>query len=258
MPENTNILSYTILGKGNSVVFLHGFLEDKSMWEEIVAHLTSVQSICIDLPGHGSSSIVKDLSLTKIAQLVKNTLASLEVTKFSIVGHSLGGYVALEMAEDNNLQIDDIVLLHSHPWADSEEKKMNRKRTAKVVAYDKGLFINEAIPNLYHSSNQERLSATIVSGIKLAKQMDEQAIIESLYAMSSRTDKTEILSKWGERLHIIQGEFDSLIDTDAMQTIAKEYGNKYHLIKGIGHMGHQEAPEEVFAHLNFLNITNQI
>src|SRR5690554_5551695 len=212
------ILHHEIIGKGYPVVFLHGFLENGTMWNNIIPKLPNVQAIIMDLPGHGKSPLHhhSPLSLPLIADAVKTTLASLHVDHFSIVGHSLGGYVALHLAEDKTLTIDKLVLLHSHPWADSDKKKGDRNRTINIVKYKKEI--------------QEEIND--------ASEMDELAIVQTLGALRDREDKTEVLQYKKENLHIIQGEFDHLIDTVSIQNLAVQAENHFHLIKNIGHMGH--------------------
>lgn len=244
MIKNNNILNYRIVGNGYPVVFLHGFLESNAMWEDIVGNLPKIQAICIELPGHGQSPLLQDsLSLISISKAVKETLESMMIKQFSIVGHSLGGYVALHLAEDPDLTIKTIVLLHSHPWADSEKKKIDRDRVVKIVDYNKMLFLKEAIPSLYYNEAQNETQINHL--IEDAYQMSEKAITQTLIAMRNREDKTNVLKKWGKKVQIIQGEFDQLIDAKAMEETSKITGNNFHLIKNIGHMGHHEAKEEV-------------
>lgn len=249
------ILHHKVIGKGHPVVFLHGFLGNITMWGQIVKKLANVQAILIDLPGHGKSPLHhhSSLSLPLITEAVKNTLNHLQIDRFSIVGHSLGGYVALHLAEDQGLEIEDIVLLHSHPWADDEKKKEDRNRTIRIVEYDKSLFINEAIPKLYYKNHREKFKIEIQNGINDANQMDSSSIVQNLCALRDREDKTEVFKHKKDKLHIIQGEFDHLIDTSAIQDIAYQSRNQFYLIKNIGHMGHQEATEQVLELLSFLS-----
>lgn len=242
-------LHHQLQGTGKPVVFLHGFLEDSTMWKPIIQGLTPIQSLCIDLPGHGKSLLPEELSLEIMTDFVVDLLKRYELEDVVIVGHSLGGYIALHLAERKDITINQVVLLHSHPWADEGEKKTNRTRAARVVEYDKMLFIREAIPNLYHLPLQEKHAKDIDDGIELAQKMSTEAIIQNLLAMRDREEKTEVLKEWGDKLHIIQGEFDSLINTEEIRSLTKRHNNNFYLISGIGHMGHQEAPEIVISYL---------
>lgn len=248
--NKTQTLNYRIVGEGYPVVFLHGFLESNKMWENLEEQLPNLQMICIELPGHGQSDLLDEkLSLNNITIAVKNTILKITSESFSIVGHSLGGYVALHLAEILKPNIDKIILLHSHPWADSKSKKIDRGRAAKVVEYNKHLFLKEAIPKLYYKP--DFFETKINHLLEEAYEMSTKAIVEMLFAMRDRQAKNKVLSEWKENIHIIQGEFDSLIDANKLQKQAKENNNTFHLIRNIGHMGHHENEKEVIRLLTF-------
>ncbi|MBW7868644.1 MAG: alpha/beta hydrolase [Brumimicrobium sp.] len=247
--SSSTSLHYRIVGDGYPVVFLHGFLETNHIWENILPHMKDIQAICIELPGHGKSPLLaEELSLSNIAQAVYTVIKNLNLPRFSMVGHSMGGYTALNLYELASEKIDHLILLHSHPWADPKEKKNNRTRAARVVEYDKMLFLNEAIPYLYHK--QEAFTKEIQHAIKIAQTISEEAIIQSLLAMRDREDKVNVLEMMGKNLHIIQGEYDVLIDASIMQAEARIHHNTFDLIKDIGHNGYDEAPEQVICLLN--------
>lgn len=244
--KNKTTLNYRIIGEGQPVVFLHGFLEDNQMWKKILPHLTQIQVIAIELPGHGDSPLLPPpLSLPKMAEAVKDILVANGIHFFSIVGHSMGGYVALYLAEMAELTVDKLVLFHSHPWADSADKKRNRTRAAELVKQSKSFFIREAITDLYAPENRAKLSTEIEEGIAIAKRISGYAISQSLIAMRDRESKVTVLKKFKEKVFIIQGEFDPIINTQDMAEIAKEAKNNFYLIQNIGHMGYNEAPKRV-------------
>lgn len=245
-----NTLKYTVSGKGFPVVFLHGFLEDQTMWNTILPHFNAIQSICIDLPGHGASDGCSgECSLNTLSRQVKRLLSDIIPDKrFSIVGHSLGGYVALNIARDHDLSIKKIILLHSHPFPDPEEKKKDRTRVANIVDYNKLLFIKEAIPGLFYQP--QSYTKEIITLISRASKMEKENIIQTIYAMRDRERNTAIFDKFGKNLHVIQGEFDSLIDAKMMGEYMSTTACHFHLIESIGHMGHIEAQEKTIAILH--------
>lgn len=237
-------LNYRIVGEGYPVVFLHGFLESNTMWKNLVPQLDGLKAVCIELPGHGKSALLEEtLSLKNITQAVKSTIESLGLKEFSVIGHSMGGYVALHLAEEMSAEINQLILFHSHPWADSEEKKKDRNRAAKIVEEHKIFFLKESIPNLYYKAAP--FEKEINAQIEEAYEMSESAIIQSLLAMRDREDKTNVLQKWKDKLHVIQGEFDPLIDAKRMKEETQVFGNHFYEINSIGHMGYNERNGEV-------------
>lgn len=244
MSKKQHSLNYRIVGNGYPVVFIHGFLESNQMWKNLLPQFSGIQAICIELPGHGDSPLLdKKLTFSTITQAIKSTIQTLEIDEFTLVGHSMGGYVALHLAEEKELNINQLVLFHSHPWADSPSKKKDRERAAKIVDYNKILFLKESIPNLYYQP--EKFETQVNTLVEEAYEMSEEAITQSLLAMRDREDKVSVLKEWKEKIHIIQGEFDPLIDTEKLGKLAKELENQFYLIKSIGHIGYQENETEV-------------
>ncbi|WP_428391640.1 acetoin dehydrogenase dihydrolipoyllysine-residue acetyltransferase subunit [Lichenicoccus sp.] len=86
--------------KGTPLVFLHGFGADLTGWRAVWTGLRARRRIlAIDLPGHGRSSADAPASLDGLAQAVRRVLEEEAVTTPHLIGHSLGGAVALSLAD---------------------------------------------------------------------------------------------------------------------------------------------------------------
>lgn len=214
-------LNFTQQGKGEPLILLHGFLEDNSMWNFMLDAYPSNKIICIELPGHGKSIGMKgNWSLHNMALAVKNCiLKSVGTSSISIIGHSLGGYIGLRIAEMLPQQMKHLILLHSHPWPDKEEKKKDRTRVAAIVDYNKTLFINEAIPGLFY--DQKKYQTEIDNAIAIASKMKKENIIQTIYAMRDRHSKVSIFNTI-PNLSVIQGAHDPLIDAKKMETLCHQ------------------------------------
>ena len=93
-------ISYKEYGGGYPLLFLHGFCETNKVWEDF-AHLLSndFHVLCPDLPGFGKTSLfANSFTIDDVAKEIKNWLRELSINKCLVVGHSLGGYIALSMA----------------------------------------------------------------------------------------------------------------------------------------------------------------
>ena len=240
-----NILNYRVTGEGYPVVFLHGFLESNSMWESISTKLTGLQSICIELYGHGNSPNFKgSLSIKAIAEGVLQVIKKERIKKFAIVGHSLGGYVAIELQSLlSNSTCTHLILLNSHPWKDSTIKKNERTQVANIVRKNKSLFIKQAIPNLFKEAKDHPDSVKKL--ITEALSIDAESIANTTLAMRDRVDTSSILLKMKEKLLIIQGEHDKLIPISKMKKFADENGFKLAVLSEAGHMSHIECESKV-------------
>ena len=97
-------------GKGDKcVVLLHGYLESMYVWDDFVPLLTpSVRVITVDIPGHGISEIKGEVhTMEMVADVLHEMLKSLDIEKVTMVGHSMGGYVALAFCARHPEQLDN-------------------------------------------------------------------------------------------------------------------------------------------------------
>jgi pimeloyl-ACP methyl ester carboxylesterase len=239
MPELPFSLHYDVHGEGPAWVFLHGFLESSTMWDYLPLDNLPIQQIRIDLPGHGwSFELLNTPSIQVMALEVQRVLDHLAISKFSVVGHSMGAYVGLELSKMRGFE--QLILLNSNCWADSEQKKQDRLRVANFVHQAKSHFIREAIPNLF--SNPLEHDQVIEALIKEAICMFPEAIAFAALAMRDRTDFTEFVNAHPEKFTFIHGKLDRLVSVEELQ--AKITGPSIHLLD-CGHMAHVEASEEV-------------
>src|ERR1700749_3301786 len=94
-------IHYKVFGKGKPVVLLHGFAEDGDVWHYQVNFLKDYYQLIVpDIPGSGKSALWQnDISIDTLAESIKAILDAEQITNCSIIGHSLGGYITLAMAE---------------------------------------------------------------------------------------------------------------------------------------------------------------
>ena len=101
------------------------------MWRHFADSLsTQYRVLCPDLPGFGNSPPTSSItSLEEVAQQLEEWMDALQIQNPIVMGHSLGGYVALALLERMGTRIQAIGLLHSTGYADDLEKKEMRNRT---------------------------------------------------------------------------------------------------------------------------------
>jgi pimeloyl-ACP methyl ester carboxylesterase len=235
------MLHYQLQGKGPIWLFLHGFLESSSMWDALPLSDLPITKLFIDLPGHGKSELLdQNPSIRAMALEVQKVLLHLDIQKFTIVGHSMGAYVGLELSQQPGFQ--KLVLLNSNCWSDSEQKKQDRLRVAAIVHKAKYHFVREAIPNLF--SHPESHPHFIDSLVKEANEMTPESIAFAALAMRERTDFTAYLNDHPEQFIFIHGKLDRLVSVDELD--AKIKGPRIYLLDS-GHMAHVETREELMA-----------
>ena len=209
-----NQISYTDSGKGSAVVLLHGFLENKTMWNSFLPEFSKRNRIItIDLLGHGETESLGYVhSMEDNAEIVHAVLHELRIRKAILVGHSMGGYVALAFAEKHPAFIKGLVLLNSTALADSEERKKNRDRAIKAVKKDHATFIRLAIVNLFNPNNRERLLNEIEKIKNEALKTPLQGIVASLEGMKIREDRTQLLHSNTYSILLILGQKDPVLN----------------------------------------------
>ncbi len=231
-------------GEGdNSVLYIHGFLENRSMWDFVPAN--SGKKVCIEIPGHGDEPLFVYKDMEELAREIHSDLKKNGIQPSRIVGHSMGGYIAIELFKLDQ-SIEELVLLNSNFWCDSDLKKQDRKRVAEIVYQQKRLFLETAIPNLF--GHREPFKTEITELIEAADQMSPDAIAIASIAMANRNDNTAYLKKESRKILIIQGEIDNIVPADQMLS-ATEGWNTPVLVQS-GHMSHIEVEDKVREYLN--------
>lgn len=243
--DNTAV-HYTVLGEGKPLVFLHGFLEDSTMWNEFVKPLVgSNKVILIDLPCHGHSRFNgRVCSMTFMAETVNAILKAEEIEKPIVFGHSMGGYVGLELAKMTEIEL---VLIHSNFWADSEQQQSDRDRVVDLVQDRKPFFVKVAIPNLFYPNNRRACEDIINDLIDSAIEIPTAEICAATLGLKTRFVNHDVLKN--QNVTIIQGEFDTIMSLDEMNLQIQTHfpTQTMHLIKECGHMSIWEKPKELMA-----------
>ena len=243
--KNTKI-SFTDDGKGTAVVLLHGFLENKTMWDKYVSALSkNHRVITIDLLGHGETECLGYVhTMEDQADMIFAVLISLRIRKIVLVGHSMGGYVALAFAELYPDNVKGLFLLNSTSRADSDERKINRDRAIKAVKQNYTNFVRISITNLFSEDNRE-VFAKEIEKVKLqALKTPLQGIVASLEGMKIRKDREVLLHFAPFPIQLVLGKKDGVLIYD--DTRDQIEGTKVELTTfPDGHMSHIENEKEL-------------
>jgi pimeloyl-ACP methyl ester carboxylesterase len=216
------IISYKVEGQGPAIVFLHGFMESARIWRSFSENLsTKFKVIRINLPGHGKSSVHSDNhSMEFMAEAVKVVLDAEKVTKAMIVGHSMGGYVALAFAELHAPMISGLVMFNSICFADAKEKKADRERAIKAADAHKMKYITSVIPNLFFERSGVKASKRIFKMVKIASKQPKEGIVAAIAGMRDRKDRSDVLKSAGFPMMILAGHDDMLIPLEKSKEMA--------------------------------------
>ena len=243
--KNTQI-SYSDTGKGTAVVLLHGFLENKTMWNNYIPEFSKKNRvITIDLLGHGETECLGYIhTMEDMADAVHAVLNELKIRKAIFVGHSMGGYVALAFAELYAEATKGLVLLNSTTFPDNHERKINRNRSIKIAHKEYTNLVQLSIANLFSPDNRERLSAEIEKVKSEALKTPLQGYIAAQEGMKIRKNKEHLLHLTDYPKLIILGKKDGVLNYE--DNIKQVEGTNVELVSlPDGHMSHIENQEEL-------------
>lgn len=243
--KNTNI-HYSESGKGKAVLLVHGFLEDSLMWHQLIPDLEKrYRVISVDLLGHGNSDCYGYIhSMEDQADMLFSLISELRLRKVSIVGHSMGGYVALAFAELYPDNVRSLILLNSSAQPDTEDRKINRDRAIEVVKKNSNAFIRMATQNLFDKEAHDLYPDKIEAFTQQALKTPLQGIIAALEGMKIRVDREALLHFSPYPKLIIASENDTIIPLNDIKNQVASADVTFEMIPG-GHVSTIEQSDMV-------------
>jgi len=247
--KNNFSISYKDEGSQNEnvIVLVHGFLETSETWSEFSKELAKKNRvISVDLLGHGKTSLQNDeLTMFKYAEAILNVIDNEDIIKVFLIGHSMGGYVALAFSENYPEKLSGLSLFHSSSFADTEDKKNARLATVgRIKNGEKNKICENHAKSVFANENTEKFTNEIRVGEKIAKSISEDAIIASLLTMRKRNDRSDILKKLKVPFLYVIGEKDNFIPMEILDKIEMPKRYKVEILENSGHQGFIEQKEK--------------
>ena len=184
--------------------------------------------------------------MEEMADQVKHLLDHLKLRKYVIIGHSMGGYVAMAFAEKHAGHVSGLCMFHSSTAPDSEEKKLDRDRAIEAVKADKKAFVFALLDKLFAPENLPLMKKQIEKLRVIANSASPQAIIAALEGIKIRADRTALLKTFTFPVLYVVGKKDKVLPAEALiaQSKLPEQGGSLFL-ENAGHMGFYESPDTV-------------
>jgi pimeloyl-ACP methyl ester carboxylesterase len=253
------MLHFKSQGKGRPVLLIHGFPLNQTIWASFADELSkSFQVFTIDLPGFGESPLLKaPFSIVDVAESVLGWMTEHNIEKPIVIGHSLGGYVALEMVNMKPNTFAGLVLFHSTAYADSEEKKASRNKVLEFIEKNGVLtFTSNFIPPLF--ADQKHNDIEFVK--RIATQSGKEAVVNYTIAMRDRPDRTSVLRQFPKPILFIAGEKDPGIPVESLKQ-QQQLGSHIDLsiVRNVAHMGMLEDQNQTLEIVKeFANKSNRV
>ena len=242
------------------IVLLHGYLESMLVWEDFIPYLyKEVRVVTLDLPGHGISVVQgEEHSMDFLADTVADALRALGIARCTLVGHSMGGYVALAFCERHPEMLDGVVLLSSTPNPDTPEKAENRRREIALVRAGKKELLARVAPAAgFAEENRDRMKDYIGDLTEQVFVTEDDGIVALLNGMIGRKDQNAMLRETRVPVLFILGRKDGYIPAEVAEKMVADHPEaRVVWLENAGHMGFLEEPETTAkALLDFANPT---
>ncbi len=241
-------------GDGPTIVLLHGLPENAGLWRKVAPALAQRHHLIIpDLPGSGESPLPEaPLTIDLMAEKIHTLLQELGVEKYTLAGHSMGGYVALAMLQNFGENINCLALIHSTAQADSEEKKEQRAKSVALLRKGgKEEYLRLSTQKLFAPEYLKAHPGVYEEQLTRAAQMPAENLALYNEALAARPDRTALLRDTNIPFQWILGADDPIISTDdVLPLVAMPALSFLSLYKGVGHLSMIETPERVAADLD--------
>ncbi len=234
------------------VLLLHGFGEDHCIWKEQITFLSKYfRVIAPNLPGVHCKPLTIHYAhaptIQNYVELMHEFMHSLHIDKYYVIGHSMGGYIGLALADYYVNHVIGLGLVHSTSFEDSPAKKESRLKVAEFIQ-ENGTrkFLETATQNLFGNAFKQMHPEQIQNVMDSVSDVSSEAMIQFVMAMRNRKAHTHLLTQQRIPIWMIVGEADIAVPMeDSLQQTQLLPPNNVMILKEVGHMGMLEATEKV-------------
>lgn len=217
------------------------------MWEPQLESLSlDCRVVLLDLPGYGLAAdrSVPD-RLAGFSEEVHRTLEAHLPGPIILVGHSFGGYVALQLYREHPQHFAGLVLTDTRSGPDSEEARAKRLATAQRLQDPaQGLDIEAVAQTLVSSRTWSRRDPILDRVRSIVRSARSTSIVPTLRAIAARPDLTPVLPTVRVPTSVVWGQDDQLIPAEQSESmVARIPGAEGVAIPEAGHIPSLEKPE---------------
>lgn len=241
---------------GAPVILIHAFPLNSKMWSgQFDALGNAYRLIAPDLAGFGGSSAPEDRSVYSMdtyAGEVAGLMDHLSLDKATIVGLSMGGYIAFALHRKHPERFESLVLADTRAEADPPEGIEKRSKQQAQVADEGTAGLIEALGGALLGPSTVANKQDVVERAKeLMRENPPAGFIGALEAMKGRPDSTDDLTSINVPTLIIVGEDDAVTPPEAARKMHEHIeGSRLVTIPDVGHLSNLEAPEVFNGALN--------
>ncbi|MBX7152487.1 alpha/beta hydrolase [bacterium] len=233
-------------GSGLAIVMIHGYPLNHTIWENQFSLAERYRLIVPDLPGFGQSSLQNNFAIESYADGIVSILDDRKIEQAVILGHSMGGYILLSLAERYSQRLAGLGLICTQAGSDLGEARTNRFKTIERVQSEGLDFIKTSMSEKLLAPDNFKSRPELSQKLKrIIDTASIEGVASALQAMANRKSHEPLLPAITIPALIISGNDDVLVPQEKSEWMANLLP-KSQLIKmeGAGHMAMMEKPAE--------------
>ena len=229
--------------KRPTLVLLHGHPLSPVIWDFLSSSLDGDYALV--KPDFSQLTNYQDIDA--YAEELYGQLSSSEMGPCVLIGHSMGGYIALAMAEKHPDRVKGMVLFNSTAFADPDTDQQRQKRQdAQTMLETAGAqaFVEKTMPGMFSEAHRQSLAREMEQLIGAHKNLPTEAVLAGLQAIRTRPDRSGILQNADFPILIIAGREDKAIPIERSEELRQKLPNaEFVVLEQSGHLGMVEEPE---------------
>lgn len=236
-------LAFTETGQGKACLFVHAFPFDGRMWDAQRDALSADHRVIVpDLRGFGrSASLPSARSVDEHADDLAALLDRLKVQQATVIGLSMGGYIAFALMRRHAARVRALVLADTRALPDSPEAQKSRDVNIELVRREGAKALMEKLrPALLAKDASDE---AVAKALAIGAAQTVEGIADALMALRDRPDSRDLLPSIHVPTAVIVGEHDTLSPVTEMKELADAIPNAaFTVIPGAGHLANLENP----------------
>ena len=217
------------------VVLIPGLGNNERLW---AAQQAVLADACVSMvPHYGGGKSIHEMASKVLAQTPTGPL--------SLVGFSLGAYIAFEIIRQQPERIRHLALISASPFADDEDAKQQRRRLMEKAAADYGPLLAD-MGKFIVFPDGPNAAATRRTLIRMGEELGAEEFCRQQQAAIDRRDCCDLLAGIRCPTRVLCGREDPITPVAGNRYVAEHIpGATLTIVKGAGHLLPLERPDEV-------------
>lgn len=234
------------------LVLVHGFCSDHQVWDAFIPILSPHYNLLLpDMAGYGQSEMWNEWTIEGMADMIAALLITENISRCLLIGHSMGGYVAITFAHRHADKLLGLMLFHTTAFDDDEVKKRNRRQAIYLIQkYGTRPFLTAFYDSLFTKPYAKQHPEVVNVQEQRAERLSMDVIVRSSEAMIARPDRSFVLAQLNCPVAYVMGAHDTF--TTYRRSLDECYLPKIsclYWLPNAGHMSMWEDTKQSSAHV---------